>query len=346
MAVTNELDAIKNLERLSGCQRVFILPHGFKARTPTTGIKWPTFGSLLTLPDFEAMMHAETTFEGFLQGHVGHPGGIPSLPGGHAAMFGVKDFHDTEWWLSEAEGLTGSAVWEQHVAESATTDGAWLLSAKGKGRTIRLKGTGVATSKANALLSLAEAASALSIQPRTGWCYWVDDDEIMRKIPVTMSSAMKVVWKSEVIFDIEIEAKGVNLGSAGAGVFMEGGTLWHDLDPVHDVNITAGGTIASPSKIEVYGPVPALGFRVAVDAFVVELAEDVPTHQTLLIDTATHSVTLTDTVAGTVTPARQMVRFFENRWPMMAPGSVHVQANWTRAANSLARVTLIATPLW
>ena len=334
-----------NRQRLSGCQRVLLLPDGFSPIPPVGGIRWPDFDSLLVMPTFQAMLDTEPTFGDYMYGHPGHPGGAPTMPAGHPITFGYSDTHGTEWWLSEAEGLTESADWDQAVATPAVSDGAWLLGVRAKARKIVLKGWAVAADRKTALESVAEVSSALAHSPRTGWLYWIDDYDYSRRIPITLSAQTKTRWKSDHHLEVLVECTGLNFGTAGRGTFLEGDPTWYELPKTYDVTSVVGGMVATPPRIEIHGAVNGPDFVLDMDEYTVRLTAPVPVGKVLVIDSVTHSVTLDGE------PARHMVTFAEQRWPMLHTGAVRIVCSWTAGSYVVGtdpepRVLLIATPLW
>ena len=346
LAVASGTGGLDYLDRLSGCQRVYILPDGFNPAPPVGGIKYPDFASVLQqLPTFQAMLGAEQTFEDYMFGHPGFPGGAPAIPGGYPIPFGYKDTNGTEWWLSEAEGLTESADWDQSVATPAVTDGAWLLGVRARARKITLKGVAVAPGRHEALRSVAEVSSALAHSPRTGWLYWIDNYDVERRIPVALSAQTKTKWKSEYHLDVLVECTGLNFGTAGRGTFLEGKPDWYNLPKTYDETLVVNGTVATPPRIEIRGPVVDTDFQLDIDDYTVRLTAPVPLGKTLIIDSVSHAVELDGE------PARHMVKFSEERWPMLHTGAVHVVCNWTAGSYTPSTdprplVLMIVTPLW
>ncbi len=328
-----------HLERLSGCQEVFVLPQGFKSTPPLGGVRWPTFASIEQgLASFDVMAVTEPSFDQYMAGHPGHPGGVPTGPVANPILFGVKDPHGTEWWLTDAEGITGSATWEQNNVVPATDDGAWPMSVRGRARRVVLKGTGIAPNRKAALHSSEEMGSALASGDRTGWLHWKDDVGCERQLPVAMSGPIKMLWKSGTRFDVEIECGGLNLGSAGKGVFLEESAVWHEVAVPSDTQIPVPGGVATPPLIEVIGPCAARAISARIGDYAFLVVDSVPLGSTLTIDCATHQITLDGA------RARQAVVFLEDRWPLLQTG--HADIGITADGVTTTRVRVMVTPLW
>jgi len=327
------------LERLPGCEEVSVLPEGFRQPAPPAGIAMPNYSALQNgYPDYDAFANdISDPFDNYgdmMRGHPGHEGGLPVRPGGNGIVFGVRDYFGTEWWLTDAEGLTDSPEWEQRSVQPALGDGSWLLDVRASAREVVLKGTLVGTGRAEVVRSLSEGVSALASPPRTGWLQWDPADGTRRRMPVALTGRIKTAWKSARWCEFEVEMLGINIGTPGAGVFMESaGTERIDIrDAVTNTILTLGGAVPSPPTFTFSGPVDP-GTVVQLSSHSVEVAQAVARGSTLVVNTLTRRVLLDGA------PARSMVRFGGGVWPLMPVGAVPVAASKVGAGSILVEVT-------
>ena len=315
-------------ERLDGCQVVTVLPDGFNEAPPSLGIQWSRFSTISSkLATFADMQSAEATFEGFVQGHPGYPGGVPQRPTGFGIEFGKVDANGTEWWLSEAEGLTTSPEWEQVTAIPGLSDGVWLLDVKARNRQIMLRGALLGKDISSTTRSASEASSVLSNRPRTGWLRWEAADGTIRRLPIAMAAPVKLLARSERWMEVEVSVAGINIGTPGQGVFFEAES-WVPLKPQNGTSTfyNVEGTVPSPPVITFTGPVSA-GAIVQLGGYSILLDDDVPAGSRLQVVSGNYRVKLI-AADNSETQGRDMVSFGENRWPIMAVGAVPVLADW------------------
>jgi len=287
------------------------------------------------------MLTAESTYAGYVVGHPGYPGGVPQRPAGFGLTFGEKDLHETEFWLTEANGLAGSAEWEQRTADPSIADGAWLLDVRGKARSITLTGTLVGANKAAVARSVSEAGSVFSVAPRSGWLRWESSDGTNRRIPVALTGQVKTDFKGDRWVTMEFQFRGINTGTPGQGVFMEAES-WSTSRPDNSSPgfVELEGVVPSPPKITFTGPMDA-GASIQISDYEVTLTQDISEGERLTVDTVNYRVTLFDS-ANESSHARPMVTFKDGRWPVCPVGAVPLLANWQGSGF----ITLEVLGLW
>lgn len=316
----------------------FIAPSGPK---PVLFESWDALGEAFTT--WDGLEAAAASWSAVMQGHPGYDGGAPSLPAGTGVAFGVTTYDGAEWWPTQVEGLLGSAPWEATMIRPATQDGEWLQSVGSGGRTITIEGTVLAPDRAVLERAFRQAAACFATPPRTGWLRYRDIFDQQWRMPVVLTEPVRVKPVGDCAFDVQITVKGVDVGTAGAGVHFESENPqtpvnllpWGDQIPV-----VLAGYVPSWPVVTVRGPVDAgavVTFPPTGDGVPVTLKvlPAVTSGQTLRIDCRRRRVVLER--IGASDPLRGAVEV--NRWPVLPIGPSTVTATGSGAGHITINLT-------
>lgn len=332
---------------LHGCPWIDLAPLNFIVPSGPKPILFRTWDEVTQrFPTWDAMQAAVATWDSLMQGHPGYDGGAPSLPAGTGATFGVTTYDGCEWWVTNVEGLLDSAPWEASTVRPATQDGEWLKSVSAAGRAITIEGTVIAPSRLTLERAVRQAMACLATPPRTGWLRYRDSAGDAWRLPVVLTEKVRVKATGDHSFDVQINVKGVDIRTAGAGVHLESDESPAPVDLLpwnSEVGIEVGGYVPSWPTITVTGRVaagavvtfPSLGDGVPVT---VKLLREVAAGQTLRIDCRRRRVVLER--VGASEPVRGAVEV--NRWPLMPVGPATVKASGTGTGHVSITVTDLA----
>lgn len=322
--------------KLYGSQYIALAPKGFRQDVaPGDEFPYPTYGSLLlAFTNYSKIPIAELTYADLMRGHPGYTGGAPERPVGIGVQLGEKR-NDVEWWVTNAEGLEGSAIWTPQYEERAVGDGSWVLGVRAPGRQVSIDAHLIAANDDPHALAVAinEAGAVMAAAKRTGWITWDAPDGVQRRLPVALSGATKVKRVGRTSASVQWNVRGVDIGSPGAGAHLESAVpLVHQM--LAEIRgIVVPGLVPTHPIIRLQGPLDA-GATINLGAYTMTVVPPVLAAQRITIDTRQRYVAVNGT------PDRSIVTM--NDWPVMQVGAVNTQALFSGTGN----ITLEVTGLW
>jgi hypothetical protein len=148
-----------------------------------------------------------------------------------------------------------------------------------------------------------------------------------------LSSAVKSKREGTYDATVQMALRGVDIGTPGAGVYLEAESPLVTQVVLQDTPILIPGMIPTPPIIRVRGPVEA-GAVITLGEWVITLPGEVLEAQTITIDCRQRYVDVNGA------PDRSVIDL--NGWPLLPVGAVNVQATYTGGG----MVTMEATGLW
>lgn len=317
------------------CPYLSILPQGFRQPPAEVPIKYATYAALTaSFASYSAVLTAEATYEDLLVGHPGFEGGVPPLPVGTGVEWGMES-NGVEWWLTDVEGVEGSAVWTPRVEEPAVGDGTWLLEVRAPGRQMTVSGVLYADAPVSLGRAIADASAALAAPPRTGWLTTLASDGIYKRIAVALDGATRIKRKGATLAEVQMSVRGIDVGSPGAGAHMEGMGIQAYAPTAQDQFVEVDGAVPTPPYIVIEGPVDA-GAVVTLGDHEVTVEKAVLAAQKVRIDCRQRLVLVNDV------PDRSLISLKGGRWPLLPVGAVNVKAVYAGGG----KITVEAVPLW
>lgn len=297
--------------RLPQSPYLSVIPTSFREKQPVDGIPYPTYASLLVnYLSYSQMLAAESTYGSILVNHPGYPGGVPARPGGYGIELGVIR-NGVEWWVTDADGLEGAPAWDIKAETPAVGDGTWLLEVRSSGRDVTVKGAIVASQALALGTAIAEVGAALTNRPRTGWLNWSAPDGFNKRLSVALSGATKVRRIGNTAAEFEMTLKGVDVGSPGAGVYLETpGPVVVPLSSGQVQSVVVPGLVPTPPRLLVKGSCRA-GAVFRLGNMTVTTTADVLAAQTLVVDSRSKTVEVNGT------PQRALIQLEGGRWPLL-----------------------------
>lgn len=336
--------------RLSGCEFIFLGDDGSEdARRSYEWLEDFTFDYIqvpFLFDDYEALL------------------GAPSEDGA-GFLFGVVDDAGVERWVTLAEGLE-QPNWGSTVVQPALADGSQRLSSRIAGREIQLRATLRSTGSRTLLAPvLSQLSSVFVNQPRWGWLNW-DTDQELRRIPVVFMAPTKTKWVGERAVEVELSLQGIDVGSAGRGVWLE--TLPQEVSVLvppdslvdFDGTLSVDTSMPVPIEVDAVGPVQSLDIslngELSVHMDTGGSPGAVPAGERLIIagGNAVYSDANTGTklrgasIAYELTGGPDIVSFPLGKWPTISSGStdVNIQAKGVFPDAGTGSVTVRASGLW
>lgn len=316
---------------LSGAASITVQPEIFRDSLPLSGIPYSSYNVVYwTFLSYSKMMEVIADYEALMLGHPGHDNGAPERMLGTGVEWGI-DESGVQWWLTEVEGLTDSPTWEIRSEEPAVGDGTWVLDVRAPGREITLKGVLIAETSTQLAEAMRSAVATLSAKPRTGWLEWDD-----KQIPVALMQQTKVKHVGSLSAEVEMVFKGIDAGTAGAGVYLES-TWTQSWELVSTVDQTAvvGGTVPCSPTIVMVGPLD-LGAVITVGPYQMITTAELVEGDTAVVNCRTRLVTINDTLS------RGFVTLQFDRWPVMSTDDIRLNAVYAGGGHIIVQ----ATALW
>lgn len=336
---------------LPGCQRVDVLPAGFREPPPLTPIRYGTYSGVLSAhSQYAGLALASPTYEDLLEGLPGHVGGVPPRPYGYPVKWGLEDERGVEWWLTDAEGLTDSANWTPATLDPARGDGTWLLDVRAPGREVTLTGMLVSEDRLALLDAVSRAGGVLAAQPRTGWVTYRTEGGGLRRLPVALAGATRTRWTGPHAVEVQMSMRGVDVGSPGAGAYMEGEPTQYEAGPSTTLQITVDGVVPTPPVLVLRGPMPSGSEVIFSNGMTLTttraLTDAGDVTEALTIDCRTRQVwaggwDYTQNRLSSETPDRGAVTWLGGRWATLGLGYQEVTFD---ATTGTLQMTVV--PLW
>lgn len=297
------------------CPQVVLRPTNFSDPGGSQPVVFNTINDLAAAYTSLTALGTQTTYPTIADlatGHPGYPGGPPLLPSGTGVHWGVAE-DGVEWWITDAEGLDDSAPWELSVVEPAAVDGSWLAGVRAPGREVTLRGVILADDPADLLAAKRKAAAALAVSPRTGRLSYNDAE-----LSVALAGQTRIKHIGANAVEVEMSLRGIDIGTAGAGVFFEGQTVTQTLEWNKPETFTLGGAAPTAPRFRIGGSVGA-GMTLEVNGVTITTTVGLSFSDRLDIDCRTRQV-LRNGV-----PRRDAITLTE--WPILTVGANEIEAS-------------------
>ena len=322
---------------LPGCQYVSLTPTGFRDPDGDVPVVYETYFDVRRLhTNYQHVLDLNGTYADLLAGHDGAGGDAFVFPRGTGITFGIRQ-DEAEWWLTAADGLNTSPLWQLRSSDPAISDGTWFHDVRATGKQVSLTGTIVADSHAAVTRAADRLAGALTVQPRTGWLLWRLEDGTERRLPVALAAPSKASNVGRNGLEVQVEVKGVDIGTTGRGAYIEG---TQDFDFIHQTaggtdSVTVDGGVPTPPRVEFRGKQAAGStWKVEGTGYLLTTTVALTADQALVVDCARRTVsrwTYNPDTGSLSAPASGygLVTLGGGQWPVIGPGPEQITVNWT-----------------